>query len=156
MKQGNGAQRVKAAGRWWTPEELFLFRQDWNDPFMTRKQTCRKHGVIIGSVHCNRYAQRVLGIAGAESRRKGGGNRGCKLTVPRHAHPFVRQLIAAIIRQGRTCRAVAEEAGLERTSFYQWRRVLPRLDNLEAALNVLGYRLAIVPMADAEEEDRAA
>ncbi len=146
--------KVKAAGRWWTPQEIFIFRCDWNDPTMTRKETCRKHGVIIGSVHCNRHAQRVLGIAGGSMRRKGGGNRGCvKLTVPTHAHPFVRRLIAAIMRQGRTCKAVAEEAGLERTSFYQWRRVLPRIDNLEAALNVVGLRLAIVPMSGSEEEN---
>jgi hypothetical protein len=149
--------KVKAAGRWWTREEVFNFQRDWNDPLLTRREVCRIHG--IRHVESVRWptARRILGIAG-EPRRKGGGHYAAvKLTVPKHAHPFVRKLIAEIIAQERTCLDVAKEAGLSRASFYKWRRVIPRLDNIEAALNTIGYKLIIVPMdADTQSLEQKA
>lgn len=62
-----------------------------------------------------------------------------------HTRAFLEHLAAS----GRTVRDVASEAGLHENTIYEWRRSRlcdASVSNLEAALNVLGYRLAIVPL----------
>lgn len=75
-----------------------------------------------------------------------GEPRGIRAKLPEHAHPLVRQffglLNVALINRGH----VAAKAGLSTHTICAWRRAAPQLPNFEAALNVLGYRLAIVPL----------
>jgi len=150
---------VKIAGRWWTPEQIFLFGRDWTDPLLTRSEACRIHGVRVGSIRNSAWAQKMLGIDAAPKRRGGGKSPG-KISVPKHAHPLVRKVYREIIAQDTTAKDVCREAGFgkEGKTIYQWRSVLPRIDNLEAALNVLGFKLIVVPIdADTRSlEQRAA
>lgn len=67
-----------------------------------------------------------------------------KLVVPEHAHPIVRRLIQEANAQQTTLTEVAKRAGVRRCSIMQWgRRHHPRLDQIEAALNVLGLDLRV-------------
>ena len=63
-------------------------------------------------------------------------------------NPLVRQLTALRKASGMYGIAISYRAGLGRCSISKWEKqgVEPRLGNFEAALNVLGYRLAIVPL----------
>jgi hypothetical protein len=77
-------------------------------------------------------------------RRDGRRWRG-KLAIPQHAHPIVRRLYSEANEQMTTLTEIAERAGVRRCSLGQWgHRNQPRIDELEAALNVLGLRLAVV------------
>jgi len=68
-----------------------------------------------------------------------------KLAIPLHAHPLVRRLFDEANRQQTTITEITARAGLRRGTVAQWgRRNNPRVDQLEAALNVLGLRLAVI------------
>lgn len=72
-----------------------------------------------------------------------------KLDIPKHAHPLVRRLFEEANRQQTTLTEISERAGLRRGTMGQWgRKHNPRIDQLEAALNVLGLRLVVA------EDDR--
>lgn len=69
-----------------------------------------------------------------------------KLPVPRHAHPFVRRVVAELNRQDMTMAEASAEAGLHKARIRTWcHHANPRIDELEAVLNVMGLSLAIVP-----------
>lgn len=103
-----------------------------------------------------RWLAAGLGKPKAGQRREGGGAarwRG-KHKVPEHAHPLVRQLIVEMNDQGRLIGEVAKEAGVRRNAVSDWRYMrLPRLDLLEAVLNVLGLELVILPRRAMLEDD---
>jgi len=83
-----------------------------------------------------------------KKRRSGNQWRG-RIPVPKHCHPLVQQLIAEMNRQRTTLTEVGDRAGIDRGTISDWRyRRAPRVDLLEAALNVIGFRLAVV------EDDR--
>lgn len=66
------------------------------------------------------------------------------LPIPKHAHPFIRTLYLQMNRQRTTMLEVAERSGLRRQTIWDWaNRVDPRLSDLEAALNVLGFELVV-------------
>lgn len=69
-------------------------------------------------------------------------------SVPPHAHPLVRQFFGLLNAEGATQTEVAAEAGLSRQIIKEWRRKSPQLVTFEAALNVLGFRLAIERVSD--------
>lgn len=72
-----------------------------------------------------------------------------KLPIPKHAHPLVRDLYREANRQHVTLTEIAAEAGIRRCSIHQWgSKNHPRIDQLDAALNTLGLRLAILPLED--------
>lgn len=72
-------------------------------------------------------------------------------TIPVHAHPLVREMYAHIIEQNLTLGEVSERSGVAEKSISHWRsKYTPLTQNLEAVLNVLGYRLAIVPLKSEE------
>lgn len=141
----NPEGKIKAAGRWWEPHEIFLFQRDWNDPEMTRKSTCRKYGIIWDSLRCNPRARKILGID-AFDKRHGGGmvTAGCR-NVPKNAHPFAKHVFWALNNQQRTIKDTAEEVGIGRHVISDWAYRTPNLVLLESVLNHLGYKLAIVP-----------
>ncbi len=69
-----------------------------------------------------------------------------KLTIPKHAHPLVRQFFRELNAQKTTLSEVAERAPFRRATISDWRyRRDPTLSNFEAALNVIGLELAIRP-----------
>lgn len=74
------------------------------------------------------------------------------LAPAEHAHPLVRQLMAKIREQLTTYELVEKRAGIGGNVINRWRSAsVPRLDNFEAALNVLGYELVIRPKRDDDE-----
>lgn len=90
--------------------------------------------------------------SGGEARWRG------RLPMPRHAHPLVRQLIMEMNARQMLVSEVAREAGFRACTISEWRyRNVPKLDLLEAALNVLGLELVILPKrGDAAPELHAA
>jgi hypothetical protein len=69
-----------------------------------------------------------------------------KLVVPSHAHPIVRRLIREANAQRTTLTEIAHRAGVRRCSIMQWgHRYHPRLDQVQAALNVLDLDLYVGP-----------
>lgn len=67
-----------------------------------------------------------------------------RMTVPPHAHPLVRRLYQEIIRQQVPVAILAKKSGVSRQTIREWRtRLRPKLDDLEACFNVLGYELAV-------------
>lgn len=69
-----------------------------------------------------------------------------KLPVPDHAHPIVRRLIREANAQQTTLTEIARRAGVRRCSIMQWgHRHHPRLDQVQAALNVLDLDLYAGP-----------
>lgn len=72
------------------------------------------------------------------------------------AHPLVRLLYEIIREQQAAVTDVAERAGLSHVTLVKWRTsYAPTVVALEAALNVLGYRLAIVPDTCKRQQDYA-
>jgi hypothetical protein len=74
---------------------------------------------------------------------------GGKIPVPTHAHPIVRDLVRAMNVRGVSFETLSELAGVNDRTMSGWRKKhIPRLDNIEAALNGVGLRLAILPLED--------
>jgi hypothetical protein len=70
-----------------------------------------------------------------------------KLSVPKHAHPLVRQLFEQMNYQRIGVTDMAERAGLARETFKGWRtKHCPRVADLEACFNVLGKSLKITDL----------
>jgi len=70
------------------------------------------------------------------------------ITTPQRAHPLVRRFYAIINESRQTLNEMEAVAGLARGTITNWRtRSSPQIVTIEAALNVLGYRLEIVPIA---------
>ncbi|ETR79167.1 hypothetical protein X566_15460 [Afipia sp. P52-10] len=71
---------------------------------------------------------------------------GRKLAIPEHTHPCVRGMFVAMNDQRASRHAMASRVGMNVASFTAWRRKhMPRVDDLDAALNALDLELAIVP-----------
>ena len=69
------------------------------------------------------------------------------LTIPERADPFVREFFRIAQQENAQLLDVAEKSGLSRKTIDGWRRHSePKAAHLEACLNVLGYRLAVVPL----------
>ena len=67
-----------------------------------------------------------------------------RMTIPKHAHPFVRRLYEEMNFQKANPRDVEERAGLGRLTINQWRTCRsPDIHCLEAALNVMGLGLEV-------------
>ena len=75
---------------------------------------------------------------------------GRRVTVPQHAHPLVRRLFAEMRRQRASAAVVAARAGISERTLKGWRHHAPTLQNLDAALNVLGLKLDIASTGDTE------
>ncbi|UUO58508.1 hypothetical protein DCM80_04500 [Bradyrhizobium sp. WBOS08] len=72
--------------------------------------------------------------------------RGLREDAERHIHPLVRGLFVEMARQRATYDRIADPVGICRSTLVSWRRRhMPYLDLLDAALNVLGFELVIVP-----------
>jgi hypothetical protein len=64
--------------------------------------------------------------------------------APQHADPRVRILVMLLNRRSEPSAVAFERAGLNQSSLRDWRRGrAPRVSNLEAALNAIGYELCI-------------
>lgn len=81
--------------------------------------------------------------------RKSGNQWRGRIPIPTHCHPLVRAWIAALNDQQTSLTEVSNRCGMDRRALSDWRyRRMPRLDNFEAALNVIGLRLVILPLED--------
>jgi hypothetical protein len=84
-----------------------------------------------------------------------GPPRGCgyigggMIPIPQHTHPIIRDLVRAMNARGVSFDALASITGVNERTIAGWRKNhIPRLDNIEAALNGVGLRLAILPLDD--------
>jgi hypothetical protein len=105
----------------WTPERIALKRaemaaQNLNPEFHARK------------------------LAGIASRLPRG------MKVPESTHPCVRGFFIQANEQRATRANIAERVNLNRATLTGWKRCMPRLETIDAALNALGLELAIVPI----------
>jgi hypothetical protein len=73
-----------------------------------------------------------------------------RLPLPAHAHPLVRQFFETLAASELRQYQVAAAAGIGTNTVSGWKVNSPQLVTFEAALNVLGYRLAVVPLAEPE------
>jgi hypothetical protein len=73
-----------------------------------------------------------------------GNNRRGEIAIAPHAHPLVREFLAAMNEQQTTFAEIAERSrvGVDTMRFWQ-KRHMPRLDLFEAALNTLDLELCI-------------
>lgn len=68
---------------------------------------------------------------------------------PTNCHPLVREMFELMELRAVTHRDLMRRAGLGSRTLDYWKKVSsPRVTNLEAALNTIGFRLAILPMED--------
>lgn len=69
-------------------------------------------------------------------------------------HPFVKFLSKEMARQRATLTDVAERSGVSLKTIGQWRcgGRTPKLRDIEAVVNVLGYQLKLVPMKELDDE----
>ena len=66
------------------------------------------------------------------------------LKIPDHAHPLVRRLFEIMAEQQIGVVAMAEKSGVNKNTLKDWRcRSVPSVANIDACLNVMGYRLTI-------------
>ena len=71
--------------------------------------------------------------------------------VPLRGHAAVKALFVLMEESGVTVNQLAKEAGIYYNAMYRWKTGHgATVDNLEAALNVLGYRLVVVPLDTGE------
>ena len=71
--------------------------------------------------------------------------------VAPRAHPLARYFFELLDEQGIALTDIAERAGLGVATLVKWKyRHTPTVVALEAALNALGYRLAIVRLKDTD------
>lgn len=77
-----------------------------------------------------------------------------KLTIPQRAHPLIKRMYELMNVEKVSLLTVANSSGVHKDTINNWRRRgAPRVDMLEACLNVIGYRLTIekIPMSEAAE-----
>lgn len=80
----------------------------------------------------------VVQASGADIRWRG------KLPVSDHVDPLVQRLFEILNEQMTTIGEAADRAGISRQTFWNWRTSTnPRVGDLQAALNVMGYELVI-------------
>jgi hypothetical protein len=70
--------------------------------------------------------------------------------IPAHLHPLVKRFYELLAADGRQQYVVCQKAGLQASTISNWRKNSPHAQTLEAALNVIGYRLEIVPIAETQ------
>jgi len=103
----------------------------------------------LESKRAARSMTRVSAASAVGRKRRSGNQWRGRIPIPKHCHPLVQQLIAEMNEQRTTLTEVGDRAGIDRGTISDWRyRRAPRVDLLEAALNVIGLRLAVI------EDDR--
>lgn len=72
-----------------------------------------------------------------------------KLPIPQHTHPTVRRLFELANDEQTTISEIANRSGHRRETISDWRyRRTPSVADLDAALNVLGYKLSVARKRD--------
>lgn len=72
-----------------------------------------------------------------------------KLSIPQRAHPLIRRLYEEMSHQQFGVTDTAERAGVARETIKGWRKShCPRIGELEACFNVLGYTLKPTKMKE--------
>jgi hypothetical protein len=67
-----------------------------------------------------------------------------KIPVPQHVHPTVREFFRLLNAEKTTLTEVGQRGGFRRRTLSAWRyNREPRVSNLDAALNVMGYELVV-------------
>ncbi|UGA45986.1 hypothetical protein HU230_0008090 [Bradyrhizobium quebecense] len=75
-----------------------------------------------------------------------------RITAADHTHPLVRGLFREMADQQASRKRVARSAGVSAFALSGWRSAhMPMLDTIDAALGVLGFELAIVPIGTRDQ-----
>lgn len=75
-----------------------------------------------------------------------------RLSIPESAHPLIRRLYEEMSYQQLGVTDTAERAGVARETIKGWRKNhCPRIGELEACFNVLGYTLKPTRMKDNDD-----
>ncbi|MFS2011289.1 helix-turn-helix domain-containing protein [Azospirillum sp. CT11-132] len=70
-----------------------------------------------------------------------------RASIPERAHPIAKAIFGAMRDRGVTYAELSARSGLARETITAWRkRNKPDLESAEAALGVLGLKLAVVPI----------
>lgn len=79
-----------------------------------------------------------------------GGNRAGQIKLGRHVSPHVRTLAAIVRRQKVTQARLSRDAGISTKALANWFRAgtSPTVDMLDAVLQTMGWRMAVVPAAE--------
>lgn len=73
-------------------------------------------------------------------------------TIPNNTHPCVRGFFTEANEQRATRRQISQRVSLGTATLTSWRtKCMPTLDNFDAALNALGFELAIVPIGTRDQ-----
>lgn len=69
---------------------------------------------------------------------------GRKVAPPKRSHPMVKRLFEIMAEEDMMLVDLVERSGVAKSTFKNWRtRTVPRIDQLEACFNVLGYTLKL-------------
>lgn len=76
---------------------------------------------------------------------------GKRRRMPAHVHPVVASALDLIERSELKQQIIADKSGVHRGTITHWRSAAnPTIPNLDAVLGALGYKLAVVPLVDAD------
>lgn len=142
---------IRTASRNWTDAEVQHVRDLFHAGEMTLNEIAKSYGIDQNALN-RRRVRRSLGLPVGPTRPKGGWHAG-NLRVPRNVHPLIRSFYKIVNREHATLKDVSRAAGLGQDAACRWKYYNPYLNNFDAALNVLGKKLAIV---DIEPEDQKA
>ena len=153
-KNGWSLKELAAASRIdeWTLRQLETGKQDMHHGHMRRLSItfrCEPDELLAPCV-----SQRNPQIANKRSLKNLEKARGAKrwagrLTIPRRAHPLVKQLYQTMNKNKVMISDLSEPSGVSRATISDWRYTrTPSLATFEAVLNVLGYKLKIVKKDD--------
>ena len=137
---------LKVAGRWWTEDEIRSVRSMAANDEWTLRQIASHFNVNPYTFNCPRVKKTLSLPKRKQGRKLGSDGRAVYRRPPelQHAHPLVRRFYELAIEQKRFLGKIAKEAGVDPHTIGKWRHAMPRVDNLQAVLNVMGYELVIV------------
>ena len=72
-----------------------------------------------------------------------------QVTIPERCHPLVKELFLEMRKQRLGVVDMADKTGINKNTLKDWRtRTMPRIADLEACFNVLGYTLGMKRMTN--------
>ena len=138
---------IRAASHQWTEDEYRALHVMWADPLLPTKVIEHRFGLAPRALD-RPEPRRALQLPPKKTLpRRNGSALYCRPHDFAHCHPLVKQALEIVIRHRVAASKVAVQAGLHDRTSSSWHRRVPRVDTLEAFLNVLGYKLTITAIS---------